>query len=138
MLLNICAFCQNVHRECRTVKPRDTARCWQCCVLKNTETGKFISEKNPSVKKGKGNGRPRTGHERPEVEQTYSSTLSLISGLDIGGWSAPRPGRFTPRKGTRYPLYRRLGGTKGRVRKISPPSGFDPQTVQPVASRYTD
>jgi hypothetical protein len=42
---------------------------------------------------------------------------------------------------TRYPLYRRLGGPKGRsgrVRKISPPPAFDPQTVQPVASRYTD
>jgi len=24
------------------------------------------------------------------------------------------------------------------VRKISPPPGFDPQIVQPVASRYTD
>jgi len=24
------------------------------------------------------------------------------------------------------------------VRKISPPPGFDPQTVQPVASRYTE
>jgi hypothetical protein len=24
------------------------------------------------------------------------------------------------------------------LRKISPPSGFDPRTVQPVASRYTD
>ena len=44
---------------------------------------------------------------------------------------------------TRYPLYRRLGGHQGRsgwVRKISPPRppGFDPRTVQPVASRYTD
>jgi hypothetical protein len=42
---------------------------------------------------------------------------------------------------TRYPLYRRLGGLQGRsgqVRKISPPPGFDPRTVQPVASRYTD
>jgi hypothetical protein len=27
-------------------------------------------------------------------------------------------------------------GRCGRVRKISPPSGFDPLTVQPVASRY--
>ena len=47
---------------------------------------------------------------------------------------------FTPRK-TRYALYRRLGGPQGRsgqVRKISPPPGFDPLTVQPVASRYTD
>ena len=42
---------------------------------------------------------------------------------------------------TRYPLYRRLGrpqGRSGRVRKISPPPGFDPPTVQLVASRYTD
>ena len=47
---------------------------------------------------------------------------------------------FTPRK-TRYPLYRRLGGTQGRsgqVRKISPPPEFDPQNVQLVACRYTD
>ena len=42
---------------------------------------------------------------------------------------------------TRYPLYRRLGGLggySGRVSKISPPLGFDHQTVQLVASRYTD
>jgi hypothetical protein len=41
----------------------------------------------------------------------------------------------------RYPLYRRLGGLQGRsgrVLKISPPPGFDPRNVQPVASRYTD
>jgi len=38
-------------------------------------------------------------------------------------------------------LYRRLGGPQGRsgqVRKILSPPGFDPRTVQPVASRYTD
>jgi hypothetical protein len=28
-------------------------------------------------------------------------------------------------------------GRSGRVRKISPPPGFDPWTIQPVASRYT-
>ena len=42
---------------------------------------------------------------------------------------------------TRYPLYRRLGGPQsrsGRVRKTSPPPGFDPRTVQPVARRYND
>jgi hypothetical protein len=41
----------------------------------------------------------------------------------------------------RYPLYRRLGGPQGlsgRVLKISPPPGFDPWTVQLVASLYTD
>ena len=52
-----------------------------------------------------------------------------------------RPGRFTPEKEKRYPPQRRLGepqGRSGRVQKISRPSGFDPRTVQPVASRYTD
>jgi len=40
---------------------------------------------------------------------------------------------------TRYPLYGGLCGAQGRsgrVRKISPPPGFDPRPVQPVASRY--
>jgi hypothetical protein len=42
---------------------------------------------------------------------------------------------------TRYPLYRRLGrpqGQFGRVPNISLPPGFDPRTVQLVASSYTD
>ena len=42
---------------------------------------------------------------------------------------------------TRYPLYRRLGGRQGqsgRVHNISLPSGFDPRTVQAIASSYTD
>ena len=42
---------------------------------------------------------------------------------------------------SRYPLYRRMGGPQDRsgpVRKTSPPPGFDPGNVQPVASRYTD
>jgi hypothetical protein len=50
------------------------------------------------------------------------------------------PAALPPRK-TRYPLYKRLGGPQGRsgsVRKISPPLGFDPRTVQPVLSHYTD
>jgi hypothetical protein len=52
----------------------------------------------------------------------------------------PRPGRFTPWKDP-VPLYRRVGGPQslsGQVRKISPPPGFDPRTVQPVANRYSD
>ena len=70
----------------------------------------------------------------------YSSTLPSTSALDGGGWSTPRPGRFTPGK-ERYPPYGKLGGPQGRseqVRKISPPPGFHPRTVQSVASRYTD
>jgi len=42
---------------------------------------------------------------------------------------------------TRYPLYRRLGATQsrsGRMANILPPLGFNPRTVQLVASRYTD
>ena len=42
---------------------------------------------------------------------------------------------------TQYSLYRRLSGPQGQsgqVWKISPPPGFDPQTSQPITSRYTD
>jgi len=59
--------------------------------------------------------------------------------MGVGG-QHQAPAALTPRK-TRYPLYRRLDGPQdrsGRVRKISPSPGFDPRTVQPVASRYTD
>jgi hypothetical protein len=60
----------------------------------------------------------------------------MTSALEGGEWSASRPGRTLPPAKTRYPLYRRLGGSQGRsgqVRKISPPPGFDPRTFQPVA-----
>ena len=46
-----------------------------------------------------------------------------------------------PPKKSRCPCYRRLSepqNRSGRVRKISPPPGFDPRTLQPVASHYTD
>jgi hypothetical protein len=90
---------------------------------------------------GKVKVHPRTGHEGPEVEYRYSSTLSLTSALDGGGWSRPRPGRVAPGKETRYPLYRGLGGSRDGLdgcRKSRPPPGFDPRTVQSAASRYTD
>ena len=50
------------------------------------------------------------------------------------------PAAFTPGK-TRHSLYRKLGGPQGRsgrMRKMSPNPGFEPRTVQPVASLYTD
>jgi len=50
------------------------------------------------------------------------------------------PAALHPGK-TRYLFYRRLDwpqGLSGRVRKILPTPGFDPRTVQPVASLYTD
>jgi len=65
----------------------------------------------------------------------------MTMALEGGEGSASRPGRSLPLGETRYPLYRRLGGTQGRsglVWKISPPPGFDPRTVQLIASRYAD
>jgi hypothetical protein len=50
------------------------------------------------------------------------------------GWVATAAPRATlPQKGTRHPLHRELGGTKGkygRMRKPSQPPGFDPRTIQ--------
>ena len=54
--------------------------------------------------------------------------------MEVGG-QHHAPAALPPEK-ARYPLYRRLGrpqGRFGRVRIISPPPGFDPRTVQPVA-----
>ena len=48
--------------------------------------------------KGKGKALPITGHEGPEGEQMYSSTLPSTSVRDGDGWSTPRPGLFTPGK----------------------------------------
>jgi hypothetical protein len=61
--------------------------------------------------------------------------LILNLGARRGGWSAPRPGRFTPEKDP-VPIVQEAGS--GRVRKISSPPEFNPQTVHPVVSRYTD
>ena len=86
----------------------------------------------------KGKFHPRTAHEGPEGDQKYSFTLSLTSALDGVGGQSHSPATLTVGK-TRYPLYGRLGGPHGRselVRKIQSPLGFDPRTVQLVASRY--
>jgi len=56
------------------------------------------------------------------------------------GRQAHVPAAMPPGKVTRYALCRRLGrlqGWSGQVRKISPPPGFHPQTVHPVAIRCT-
>ena len=59
--------------------------------------------------------------------------------MGVGG-TRHAPGALPPRK-SRYPLSRKLGGPhgwSGQVRKISPPPGIGPRTVQPVAIRYID
>ena len=70
--------------------------------------------------------------------QLYSFMTTALEGGEV---SASHPGCSLPPGKTRYPLYGRLGGPQGQsgqVRKISPLPGFDPQTVQPVASHYAD
>ena len=79
----------------------------------------------------------RTVHEGPEWNRRLYSFFNLDARW--GEWLTPRLGRFTPGKETLYPLYRRLDGLQdrsGRVQKMSPQLGFDPRTVQPVASHY--
>jgi hypothetical protein len=91
--------------------------------------------------KKKGKFRPITGHDSPEGEERYISTLSLTSSSDLGWVVKATPLPLYPRERDLYPLYRRLSEPQrqcGRVRKISPPPGFDPRTAHPVASRYTD
>jgi hypothetical protein len=70
----------------------------------------------------------------------YGSTLSLTLALGGGEWSTPPPGRFTPGK---YPVPTVQEAGVGPRADLdgcgkSLPPGFDPRTVQPVASRYTD
>jgi hypothetical protein len=65
----------------------------------------------------------------------------MTAALEGGECSAARPDRNLLPEKNRYPLYRRLvepQGRSGQVRKISPPPGFDPRTVQSLVSRYTD
>ena len=68
---------------------------------------------------------PITGHEGPEWEQKYCSTLSLTSTLDGGAWSMPHHSHLNPNREIQYSLNRRLGGLQsqsGWVQKIVPPT----------------
>jgi hypothetical protein len=62
--------------------------------------------------KGKGKGKykvhPGIGHEVPEEEERYSSTLSLTSALDGSGWSVLRPSCFIPGN-ARVPIVKQSG-----------------------------
>ena len=67
-------------------------------VSANVAGAKLLVENMFDGDKGKGKALPRTGHEDPEGQQMYSSTLPSTSVLDGGGWSVPRPGCFAPGK----------------------------------------
>jgi hypothetical protein len=47
------------------------------------------------VHKGKGKVYPRTGHEGPDGVAEVKLYSFLKLGIEWGGWSTPRPGRFT-------------------------------------------
>ena len=67
-----------------------------------------------------------------------SYTISLTSVLDGGVWLRPRPGRFTPRERDPIPVVLEAVWTLEPVWtgvENLAPTGFDPQTVQPIASR---
>ena len=76
---------------------------------------------------------------KPEIN--WNATLFLTPALDRGGWSTPRPGRFTPGKDP-VPIVQEAGWASGQVwtraENLAPPLGFDPRTAQAVASRFTD
>ena len=72
----------------------------------------------------------------------YSPTLSLTLALDGSEWSTPSPGRFTPGKDP-VPIVQEAEWVPGSVwtgaeNLAPPPPGFDPRTVRPVPSCYTD
>ena len=64
----------------------------------------------------------------------------MTGALEVGGWSAARPGRTLPPGKTQYPFYRGLGGPQGRSGQVENlvPSRIRSRTVQPVVSHYTD
>ena len=96
---------------------------------------RFYNNVSWKLSTGKSKVHLRTGHDGTEG---YASIVSLTSALVGVGGQRDAPAAF-PRE--RPGAHMRLAGShgrSGRVRKISPTPGFDPRTVQPVASRYTD
>ena len=65
------------------------------CITRHLPPPHTPNNARESTSKREGKVNHSTGHEGPEGEQMYSSTLSPTSALDEGGWSTPRPGRFT-------------------------------------------
>jgi hypothetical protein len=67
----------------------------------------------------------------------------MTTALEGAEGPASRPGRFLPPRKTPVPMVQEAGWAPGPVwtgaeNLAPPPPGFDPRTVQPVASRYTD
>jgi hypothetical protein len=92
------------------------------CFCRNLYMQTYISKQHTQTHVHKGKVHPRTNHEGPEGQDRYSATLSLTLTLDGAGGQHHAPTTLPTGK-TRYQLYRRLGGPRGRsgrVRKIFP------------------
>jgi hypothetical protein len=79
--------------------------------------------------------KPRRAQRR---SRSIAPLILNLGGLVGVGGQHHAPADLPPGK-TRYPLQKRLCGPQGRsgrVRKISPPPGSDPRTVQPVQSLW--
>ena len=100
-------------------------------MLIDANLGKGRARSQNNCKNVKRKFLPRTRNEGPKTEQKNSSTLSLTSALDGGGWLAPRPDPFCRRPGGLQVL-------SGRVQKISLPPEFESRTVQLIQSRCTN
>ena len=90
-------------------------------ILKKQNTREHLSQVKVKVKI-----HSRTGHEGPEVEQRYSSTLSLTSALHVVGGQHHAPAALSPEI-PRYYLYMNWDEPQGRFggeRKISPTTGI--------------
>lgn len=79
-----------------------------------------------------------------DINAQRRSRVQPYSLINLGArcvwWATPHLDHFTPDKETRYPLHKRLGGSRyrhGRVRQISSPRRSYPQTVHPVTSSCT-
>ena len=59
----------------------------------------------------------------------------MTGALEVGEWSAARPGRTLPPGKTRYPFYRRLGGPQGRSGRTENIvlTGIPSRTAQPLS-----
>jgi hypothetical protein len=85
------------------------------------------------IRTHKGKVHPRTHYEDPQGEYRYSSTLSLTSAIQRGGWLMPPVAALAPEGGpvpmvqkagwvpvpmvqkagrSQYPCYRKLGGSQ--------------------------
>jgi len=89
--------------------------------------------------RGKGKVHPETGHEGPEREYRYNYFFNLDARW--GGWSTPRPGRFTPGKDP-VPIVNEAGWASEPVwtgaENVAPASIRSPDRTARSESLYRD